>query len=121
MLMSGSASHRHPLDPLYDQFAEVFQALANTKRLHILRCVSEREKSVTEMLACRAFMGVPQSTVSQNLAVLRQQGLIKARKDGTSVFYSLSDPRIVEFLRLAGVLVERRAEEMGEAASGSSE
>jgi ArsR family transcriptional regulator len=118
--MSGSASHRHPLDPLYDQFAEVFQALANTKRLHILRCVSEREKSVTEILACRAFTGVPQSTVSQNLAALKQQGLVKARKDGTNVFYSLSDPRIVELLRLAGVLVERRVAEMGEVASGSS-
>ncbi len=111
-LMVLAEKHRHPLDPVYEEFARIFQALANPKRLHILRCLTEREKSVTEVLACKAFSGVPQSTVSQHLAALRQQGLVKARKDGTNVFYRLSNPRIADLLRLAGDLVEQKATEM---------
>lgn len=110
--MTVSVKPNHPLDPLYNELAELFQALASPKRLHVLRCVSEREKSVTEILSCRAFTGLAQSTISQNLAALRQQGLVKARKEGTSVFYRLSDPRIKELLLLVGNLVERRASEM---------
>ncbi len=112
MPMSSAYKHRHPLDPAYEEFARVFQALANPKRLHVLRCLSEREKSVTEVLACKAFTDVPQSSVSQHLASLRQQGLVKARKDGTNVFYRLSNPRIADLLRLVGDLVEQRASEM---------
>jgi ArsR family transcriptional regulator len=110
--MSHSLIHNHPLDPLYNQLAELFQVLSNPKRLHVLRCVSEREKSVSEILLCKAFTGIPQSTVSQNLAALRQQGLVKARKEGTNVFYRLSDPRIADLLSLVSTLVERRAAEM---------
>jgi ArsR family transcriptional regulator len=110
--MAGPPKHNHPLDPLYEQFAEMFQAMANPKRLHILRCVSEREKSVSEILSCRAFTGVPQSTVSQNLATLRRQGLVRMRKDGTNVYYSLADPKITDLLMLVENLVERRVTEI---------
>ncbi len=110
--MTNSVKHNHPLDPLYNQLAELFQALASPKRLHVLRCVSEREKSVSEIISCKAFTGVPQSTISQYLASLRQQGLVKARKEGTNVFYSLSDPRIADLLQMVSDLVERRANEM---------
>lgn len=116
--MGSQTEHRHPLDPLYDQFAQVFQSLSNPKRLHVLRCLNEREKSVTEILACKAFAGVPQSTVSQNLASLRNLGLVKARKEGTNVFYRLSDPRIVGLLELVGELVRQRASEVQEVAQG---
>lgn len=112
MANSPPTKHNHPLDPLYQQYAEVFQALANPKRLHILRCVSEREKSVSEILSCRAFKGVPQSTVSQNLAALRRQGLVKMRKDGTNVLYRLTDPQITDLFMLIGNLVERRVTEI---------
>lgn len=110
--MTPTEKHRHPLDPAYEEFSRVFQALANPKRLHVLRCLSEREKSVTELLACKAFEGVPQSTVSQHLATLRQQGLVKARKDGTNVFYRLSNPRVADLLRLMGNIVGQRASEI---------
>ncbi len=110
--MTNFIKHNHPLDPLYNQLAELFQALASPKRLHVLRCVSEREKSVSEIISCKAFTGVPQSTISQYLAALRQQGLVKARREGTNVFYRLSDPRIADLLLLVGNLVERRASEM---------
>lgn len=110
--MSNPVKYDHPLDPIYNQLADLFQVLANPKRLHVLRCVTEREKSVSEILSCKAFRGVPQSTVSQNLAALRQQGLVRARKEGTNVFYRLSDPRIADLVRLVGDIVERRASEM---------
>lgn len=110
--MKNSAGHDYQLDSLYNQLAELFQALANPKRLHVLRCVSRREKSVSEILSCKAFRGVAQSTISQNLATLRQQGLVRARREGTNVFYSLSDSRIADLLQLVSNLVERRASEM---------
>ncbi len=104
--------HRHPLDPVYEEYARVLQTLANPKRLHVLRCLNEGDKSVSEIIACRAFKGVPQSTVSQHLAALRRQGLVKARKEGTNVFYRLTDSRISDLFQLIGGLVEQRAKEM---------
>ena len=108
VILMGTMVHRHPLDPLYERLAEMFQALANPGRLHIVRCVSEREKSVSEILACKAFDGVPQSTVSQHLAALRQQGLLKARRSGRNVYYSLSDPAVAQSLAIMGDLIEKR-------------
>lgn len=110
--MGSSHEHIHPLDPLYDQLADLFQVLSSPKRLHVLRCLSGKEKSVSEIISCKAFKGVPQSTISQCLASLRQQGLVKSRKEGTNVFYSLSDPRITDLILLVGDMVERRANEM---------
>ena len=89
----------------FEYYAEVGRALASSKRLHVLRCLREREKTVSEILACKSFEGVPQSTVSQHLALLRQTGLVKARREGTNIYYTLSNPKIMEIFQVMDEVV----------------
>lgn len=72
---------------LFEQFARVGKALAAPKRLELLDLLAQGERSV-DALAQTAGMGL--STVSMHLQVLRQAGLVRTRRDGTTVHYSLA-------------------------------
>jgi len=77
--------------------AAVARALGDPKRLCVLESLAGGEASVGE-LAGRVACQVP--NMSQHLAVLRSAGLVTARKDGSTVYYRLSDPRIIEAYQL---------------------
>ena len=66
---------------------ELLKAMANEWRLMILCQLSEGEKTVSEL---QAMLGLSQSALSQHLAVLRRERIVKARKHAQSVSYSLS-------------------------------
>ncbi|MGF1649191.1 MAG: ArsR/SmtB family transcription factor [Hyphomicrobiaceae bacterium] len=70
--------------------AEFLKALAHESRLMILCYLATGEKSVTEL---EQLLSLRQPTVSQQLARLRSEGLIEARRDGKMIFYSISDLR----------------------------
>jgi DNA-binding transcriptional ArsR family regulator len=72
---------------LFEQFARVGKALAAPKRLELLDLLAQGERSV-DALAQTAGMGL--STVSMHLQVLRQAGLVRTRREGTTVHYSLA-------------------------------
>ena len=72
---------------LFEQFARVGKALATPKRLELLDLLAQGERSV-DALAQTAGMGL--STVSMHLQVLRQAGLVRTRREGTTVHYSLA-------------------------------
>lgn len=73
--------------------AEFCKTLANPKRLMILALLKERELSVGELVE---GTGVRLATISQHLKALRLHNIVKTRKEGQRVYYSLSDPRLVE-------------------------
>jgi ArsR family transcriptional regulator len=77
--------------------AAVARALGDPKRLCVLESLGAGEASVGE-LASRVSCQVP--NMSQHLSVLRSAGLVTARRDGNTVFYRLSDPRILEACQL---------------------
>jgi DNA-binding transcriptional ArsR family regulator len=79
------------------RFAAIGRALADPKRLCVLEALADRERSVSE-LSRDAGCQVP--NMSQHLAVLRSAGLVEARRDGSTVLYRLSDPRVLEAYRL---------------------
>lgn len=72
------------------QVADRLRALANSDRLIMLCRLSDGEASVNELVA---ITGMPQSSVSQHLATLREAGVITARAEGQRRFYSISDPQ----------------------------
>ena len=78
--------------------AEMFKALAHPIRIKILEVLRESEKNVTEL---QNVLGLDQSTVSQQLSLLRNKNLIATRKVGSSVFYSVSDPLLFDILDTA--------------------
>jgi len=73
-----------------DQASELLKALSNRHRLLIICQLIDGERSVGELAA---FLNLRDSTVSQHLALLRKDGLIAARRDGQTIYYSItSDP-----------------------------
>jgi len=78
--------------------AAFFKALAHPVRIGILEILTRREQSVREL---QAALGVEQPVVSQQLAVLRANNIVAARKNGASVRYAIRDPLIAELLRTA--------------------
>ena len=77
----------------FERTAVIGRALADPKRLCVLESLSSGELSVSE-LAGRVACQVP--NMSQHLAVLRAAGLVATRREGSTVFYRLSDPRVLE-------------------------
>ncbi|MCW2286429.1 DNA-binding transcriptional ArsR family regulator [Rhodoblastus acidophilus] len=83
-----------------EQASEFLKSLANPVRLRILCLLADGEASVgeiTEKLEAR------QSLVSQHLALLRKDGLVRPTREGQSIRYALADARVE---RLIGVLYE---------------
>jgi DNA-binding transcriptional ArsR family regulator len=78
--------------------AEFFKALAHPVRIRILEVLRDSEKSVTEI---QSLLELDQSTVSQQLSILRSKSLLQSRKSGTSVFYSVRDPMLFDLLDIA--------------------
>ena len=71
-----------------DEASALLKALANRHRLIIVCQLIERERSVGELAQA---LGIRDSTVSQHLALLRKDGLVSARRDGQTIWYSIAD------------------------------
>lgn len=71
--------------------SDFLKAVAHENRLLILCLLAEQERSVTEL---EELLSLRQTAVSQQLARLRLDNLVIARRDGKSVYYSLADPQI---------------------------
>lgn len=82
------------LDALVEQArqaSDLLKALAHESRLLILCLLAEGEKSVT---ALEELLTLPQPTVSQQLARLRFDRLVRTRRDGRTIYYSLADDEV---------------------------
>ncbi len=77
--------------------AQICQGLADPKRILILYMLAEGPRCVTELAE---MLDLPQPTVSHHLKILRERGLVAAEREGTAIFYSLADRRVIEALDL---------------------
>ncbi|MCW1929337.1 ArsR/SmtB family transcription factor [Bhargavaea beijingensis] len=78
--------------------SQTFKALSDPTRLRILNLLSEHEYPVNEIAARLSLL---QSTVSHQLRFLKNLRLVKYRREGTSLFYSIDDEHVVDLLRQA--------------------
>lgn len=78
--------------------AEFFKALGHPLRIRALEVLREGPRSVQEL---QAALGVDQSVVSKQLAVLRGRGVVEPRKEGTAVRYAMRDPLVGDLLDVA--------------------
>jgi DNA-binding transcriptional ArsR family regulator len=95
--------------PLFEMHAEMCQALANQHRLAIMYVLKDGEKCVGDIAE---DLGISVHNVSQHLRILRQRLLVRSRKEGQTVYYSVTNPKFVEACELirGGLLEEHRAE-----------
>lgn len=78
--------------------AEFFKALAHPIRIRILEILRSHARSVQDL---QAELDLDQSTVSQQLAVLRAKNIVTARKEGTTVWYTVRDALVGDLLDVA--------------------
>ncbi|WP_240650531.1 metalloregulator ArsR/SmtB family transcription factor [Variovorax sp. 375MFSha3.1] len=71
--------------------------LANEDRLLLLCQLSQGEMCVSDL---EETLGIHQPTLSQQLGVLRNEGVVDTRREGKNIFYSVTDPALMEILRV---------------------
>ncbi len=94
--IDGNPTETSPLvidELLAAQVAELFSALSDTSRIRIIAALTKSEMNVT---ALAETVGISESAVSHHMRHLRQMRLVRARKDGRFVFYSLDDDHITD-------------------------
>jgi ArsR family transcriptional regulator len=95
-------SSRPGQPPVYALKADFFRVLGHPARVRVLQLLRSGELSVG---ALQEALELDSSGTSQHLAALRKQGLVVSRKEGTSVYYRVADPRTLELLELAKQII----------------
>lgn len=76
--------------------ADTLKALGHESRLLILCLLAEKERSVAEL---EELLTMRQPAVSQQLARLRADRLVNARRDGKAIYYSIASPEVLQIIR----------------------
>ncbi len=79
------------------QAAELLKAMSNENRLLILCHLGEQEMSVNEL---NGYIDLSQSSLSQHLARLRNDGLVKTRRESQTIYYSIANLSVVKLIGL---------------------
>lgn len=96
---------------LYALQAELCQVLADPVRQHLLHLIGERERTVGELVEAT---GLRQANVSQHLATMRQRNVVTSRRAGTTVYYALAYPEILEACAIVRGILMKQMEEARE-------
>jgi DNA-binding transcriptional ArsR family regulator len=81
---------------IFDRAAQYFSLLSEPARLRIIQAVCTEERSVQDVVE---LTSLPQPNVSRHLSMLYRAGVLSRRREGTFVFYKISDPMITDLCR----------------------
>ena len=98
---------------IYKLKAELCKTFSDPKRLFIIDALRDGERSVGDLAR---IMEIDQAIVSRHLGILRERGVVKTRRDGTSIYYSLSDPKICEACDIVHEILLNQVKKNGELA-----
>jgi len=87
--------HKIGLGDINDRMAEVFKVMADPTRLRIIQALELTDLCVNDIAS---LIGISQPSVSHHLRTLRHGGLVKSRKSGKTILYSLKESRISAIL-----------------------
>ena len=100
---------------IFELHAKFCSRLANPRRLIILALLAKGEKSVGELAKAS---GATLANISQHLTILRSYNIVKSRKDGQTVYYSITDERIIDACNLIRSVLLDGMKRQGMIASG---
>jgi ArsR family transcriptional regulator len=98
----------HNAHPVHEVKANLFRVLGHPARVRILELLREGERSVG---ALQAELELDSGGTSQQLAALRRIGLVDSRREGTSVYYRVSDERVFDLLEAGRAIISRQLSE----------
>ena len=81
----------------YEQISATLKALAHPARLRIVVGLLKDECNVAQI---QKVLGLPQSTISQHLRILKNAGIIKGRREGTKTCYRIIDVRVRKIVEI---------------------
>lgn len=88
----------------YEERAEMLKVLAHPVRLCIVSGLMEQECNVTKMQEC---LNLPQSTVSQHLGILKAKGIVKGKRNGLEICYSVVSDEAKEIVKAVNKAFEK--------------
>jgi DNA-binding transcriptional ArsR family regulator len=91
-----------PALPIHNIKADFFAVLGHPARVRILELLRDGDKTVGELQTALEF---DSSSTSQHLAALRRRGFVESCKEGTTVRYSVHDPRVFQLLEIARQMI----------------
>jgi ArsR family transcriptional regulator len=91
--------------PTVEVLAETFRVLGDPTRVRILDALADGELCVCDIAS---IVSMSESAVSHQLRLLRTMRLVRPRRSGRQVFYSVDDQHILDLLRLAGTHVQEK-------------
>lgn len=91
----GHATLPRPAPAQLRQAAEIFRAMGDADRLRLLEVLRHGEMCVSEIVAA---VGDKFSTISQRLRILRDEGLVERRREGTHLYYRLADQHVLDLI-----------------------
>lgn len=77
---------------IYEIHADICRCLANPKRLEIINTLQDKEFAATEIAG---KLGISCANASQHLAIMRNKGILKSRREGVSIYYCLANPKVI--------------------------
>lgn len=108
--MGAAKTAAGPAKPIHRIKAEFFRTLGHPARVRVLELLRDGEMEMT-VGDLQAELGIDSSGTSQHLSAMRRQGILEARKEGTSVYYKVRDPRIFQLLESARQVIGSHLEE----------
>ena len=93
---------------LYEMKVEILKALANVTRLRIAEILLGKELCVNDIVEA---VGLERTSVSKHLNILQKANLLSSRRDGTTVFYSLQVPCIINVFGCVEEVLREQAKE----------
>lgn len=93
---------------LYELHASMCRVFSSAKRLEILNLLRDEELSVGELAK---LANLPQANLSQHLSIMREKGIVKTRRAGVTIYYSLANSKIIKaFDIIREMLLEKLAQ-----------
>ena len=99
---------------IYEMHAQVCSVLSNAKRLEIIDLLRSGERTAGDLTKA---MGISKTNVSQQLAVLRNKGILLSRRGNQHIYYRLAFPTMLKAYDLLRQVLIARLREQGEAAA----
>lgn len=88
---------------VFELHADICKTLASPRRLEILYHLREGEKSFA---ALQEATGLSKANLSQHLSMLRERGVVAARREGQHAYFSLADRKIIQACELMGQVLQ---------------
>ncbi len=93
---------------LFDKIAEFFKIIGDPTRTKILFALDQNEMCVCDIAN---VLGMTKSSISHQLAVLRKSGIVKYRRDGKEIYYTLDDEHVKQVFEVGIEHIEHKDEE----------